>query len=209
MKLGRIELDQNYIPNGNNSEFDSDSGADGFGKGGCGNYEDIMVATMVWVLDNGGRGSGCPDWVTERCQNRERRENEFGSVEGRDLAPNSAISSDLELKEVNASCRKLDGVSREVENVATGEDERKGSEYSSGSTTNEATPEDVESEKEVKSADDSDDSVLEEEEIGQGIVEEVLGEDPDRDISESGEDKSIQGMDEDYNRLPQSNSKKT
>ncbi|KAL6995390.1 hypothetical protein U1Q18_005527 [Sarracenia purpurea var. burkii] len=102
--------------------------------------------------------------------------NELRPVEARDLA---AISSDLELKEVNVSCPKLDEVSGGVDNDATGEDESESSESCSGSTTNEATSEleEVESEKEVKSADDLDDSDLEEKETGQGTAKEVRGED--------------------------------
>ncbi|KAL6991676.1 hypothetical protein U1Q18_009787, partial [Sarracenia purpurea var. burkii] len=76
------------------------------------------------------------------------------------------------MKDVNDSCRKLDGVSGEVKDVAIGEDESE----DSGSTMNEATSEDDESDKEVKSADDSDDLDLEEEETEQGIVEEFSGE---------------------------------
>ncbi|KAL6980933.1 hypothetical protein U1Q18_022571, partial [Sarracenia purpurea var. burkii] len=101
--------------------------------------------------------------------------NELRPVEGRDLA---AISSNLELKEVNVSCPKLDEVSRGVDNDTTGEDESEGSESCSRSTANEATSEvkEVESEKEVKSTDDLDDSDLEEKETGQGTAKEVHGE---------------------------------
>ncbi|KAL6954976.1 hypothetical protein U1Q18_043496, partial [Sarracenia purpurea var. burkii] len=120
----------------------------------------------------GGCGSGCPDGLP-KVEVEEK--NELRPVEARDLA---AISSDLELKEVNVSCPKLDEVSGGVDNDATGEDESESSESCSGSTTNEATSEleEVESEKEVKSADDLDDSDLEEKETGQGTAKEVRGE---------------------------------